>query len=76
VSCGGSDGIKNRRILLAKSHQVMRGGIGHRPCERRDTGVSRGGFQEPLSEPEHVQPRGRSDVSRVHPPEADVARPS
>ena len=34
------------------------------------------GFQEPLAEPQYVQPHGCEDVSQVHPPEADVAGPS
>jgi hypothetical protein len=48
----------------------------HQSCKRRDASFRLCGLQEPLAEPQRVQPHGREDVSQVRPSEADGARPS
>jgi hypothetical protein len=48
----------------------------HQSGERRETGLGPRGLQEPLAEPQHIEPYGGEDVPQVHPSAAAVAGPS
>src|SRR5262245_55503695 len=61
-------------ILMVKSHRVML--RRHPPGEWRDTGLGTRGGQEPFAEPQHVQARGRQEMSQMDPGKPHVAGPS
>jgi hypothetical protein len=68
--------ISPKAILLANSFELRRWGSRHQPYERGDAGFGRHSLQEPLAEPEHVQPYRRQNMSQMDPCEAHVAGPS
>jgi hypothetical protein len=47
----------------------------HQSCKRGEASVRPCGLQEPLAEPQDVQPHGCEDGSQVHPSAAEVTWP-
>src|SRR5262245_29347662 len=58
-------GSSSLLIRLAKSQRLRGWGICHQPGEWRNTGLGPRGLQEPLAEPEYIQPRRRRAVAAL-----------
>jgi hypothetical protein len=63
-----------RSVLLWRSHSGLRCWcLRHQSCKRREVGFCPCGPQQPLAEPEHIQPHRCQDMSQTDPCQPDVA---